>query len=82
MQIPDLPADQTLSVTEESDTSKFLGGYFADLNFDWAANERTGLFGGITAQKFDGYDQTLGGRTARVDLGNSVGLRGGISIKF
>jgi len=40
------------------------------------------LFGGITAQKFDGYDQTVGARTARIDLGSTVGIRGGISVKF
>jgi hypothetical protein len=62
--------------------TKFLNGYYADLNLEWAANERTGLFGGFTAQKFDGYDQQVNGRTARIDLGSSVGLRGGVSIRF
>jgi hypothetical protein len=71
-----------VSITETSATSKFLSGLYADLNLDWLANERTGLFGGITAQKFDGYDQTVGARTARIDLGSTVGIRGGISVKF
>lgn len=66
----------------ESRTTKFMNGYFADLNIEFAATERTGLFTGLTAQKFDGYDQEVGGRTARVDLGSSVGLRGGISFRF
>jgi hypothetical protein len=65
-----------------SDKNQFLGGYYADVNMEWMANETTGLFGGVSAQKFGGYDQELGGRTARIDLGSSVGLRGGVSIKF
>ena len=72
----------THSTTEQNSASKFLNGYYADFNLEWLANDRTGLFGGISAQKFNDYDQTVGGRTARIDLGSSVGIRGGISIKF
>ena len=67
---------------EQTSETKFLSGYYADLNLEWVATERTGLFGGFTAQKFDGYDQSVGSRTARIDLGSSVGVRGGVSIKF
>ncbi|HEX7632279.1 MAG TPA: hypothetical protein VF388_09105 [Lacunisphaera sp.] len=83
-QVPDV-ADTFVGGTsgvQESHTTKFLTGYFADFNLEWAASERTGLFTGITAQKFDGYNQEVGGRTARIDLGSAVGLRGGISFKF
>jgi hypothetical protein len=83
-QVPDV-ADVFVGNTsgiQENRTTKFMNGYFADVNLEWAASERTGLFTGLTAQKFDGYDQELGGRTARVDLGSSVGLRGGVSIRF
>lgn len=67
---------------EQNKTAKFLSGYYADFNLEWAATERTGLFGGITAQQLGDYDQTLNGRTAHIDLGNSVGIRGGVSIRF
>jgi len=67
---------------EKSSTSEFLTGYYADLNLDWAVSERTGFFGGLSAQQLGDYDQVLNGRTAHIDLGNSVGVRGGISIKF
>lgn len=67
---------------EQNTAAKFLSGYYADFNMEWAANERTGLFGGVTAQKLGDYDQAVGGRTARIDLGSTVGLRAGISIKF
>jgi hypothetical protein len=72
----------TLDTTESSSTAKFLKGYFADLNLEWSANETMGLFGGVTAQQLSDYTQTLGGRTAKVDLGSAVGLRGGVSIRF
>jgi len=83
-QVPDVPEVYVgdISATEENRATKFLSGYYADFNVEWAANERMGLFTGVTAQKFDGYDQEVGGRTARIDLGSSVGLRGGVSIRF
>jgi hypothetical protein len=62
--------------------TKFLSGYYADLTLDFAANDRTGLFGGITAQQLDSYNQRLSGRTAKIDLGQAVGVRGGVSIRF
>lgn len=81
--VPNLP-DVTVRTpeTEQSTASKFLSGYYADINLELTLNERTGLFGGFSAQKLAGYDQTLGGRTAHIDLGSSVGVRGGISIRF
>jgi hypothetical protein len=65
-----------------STKARFLSGYYADLTLDFLANDRTGLFGGVTAQQLDGYSQTLSGRTAKIDLGQAVGLRGGVSIRF
>lgn len=65
-----------------STTAKFLRGYFADLNLEWTANEILGLFGGVSAQQLSDYEQKLGDRSARVDLGSAVGVRGGISIRF
>jgi len=67
---------------EQSSANKFLSGYYADFNLQLTLNERTGLFGGVSAQKFDSYSQTLGGRTAHIDLGSAVGVRGGISFRF
>jgi hypothetical protein len=75
-------AGENFDGIEQTTSTKFLSGFYADLNLEWAATERTGLFGGFTAQKFDGYDQMVGSRTARIDLGNSVGLRGGVTIRF
>jgi hypothetical protein len=77
-QIPD-----TLQETIEASTAnEFLQGYFADVNLEWSANETMGLFGGITAQQLSDYTQKLGDRSAKVDLGSAVGIRGGVSIRF
>jgi hypothetical protein len=82
--VPDMPETLVGSSvgTEHSSETKFLHGYYADFNMEWAANERTGLFGGLTAQKLGDYDQSIGGRTARIDLGSAVGIRAGVNIKF
>ncbi|AOS45364.1 hypothetical protein Verru16b_02445 [Lacunisphaera limnophila] len=68
--------------TIDSTETKFLTGYYADLNLEWDTNGTLGLFGGVTAQQLDSYDQKLGDRTAKIDLGSAVGLRGGVSIRF
>lgn len=80
LEVPDVA--EPVTTFEESSVAKMLTGFYADVNVDWTANERTGLFAGLTMQQFGNYDQSVGGRTAKIDFGNSVGLRGGISIKF
>ena len=80
--VPDMNTSISTADPEVSTANNFLGGYYADLTVDFAANDTTGLFAGITAQGFGDYTQTLGTRTARIDLGSTVGLRGGISIRF
>lgn len=80
---PDIPNMVIDTPDPISDTAaKFLTGYFADVNLEWLANDTLGLFGGVTAQQLSDYSQTLEGRTAKVDLGSSVGIRGGVSIRF
>lgn len=84
--LPDVTIELTDSETGSnvigSTTTKFVTGYFADVNLEWAASDVVGLFGGVTAQQLSSYEQKLGERTAKIDLGNSVGIRGGVSIRF
>jgi len=82
IEIPIVGTTRLDSVYTDSDATKFLGGYYADFNLDWATNDTLAVFGGVSAQKFGNYTQTLGSRDALIDLGSSVGLRGGINIKF
>ena len=79
--LPDGQLPGVQDILQNEDTA-FLTGYYADVTIEWAANDRTGLFGGVTAQQLNDYEQKLGDRTARIDLGTAVGVRGGITIKF
>ena len=72
----------TVGQPESSEANKFLPGYYANLDAQWQANERTGFFAGVTYEGFGAYNQSVGGRTAKVDLGSTAGIHGGISIKF
>jgi hypothetical protein len=81
-QIELVDVNEPVTTIEESTQNKFLPGFYADVNLEWMANNRTGLFGGVSVQNFGDYNQSVGGRTAKIELGNAVGLRGGISIKF
>lgn len=79
LEVPDI-----ITITDETSesVSKVVSGYYADLNVDWWATDRSGLFAGLNAQYLDGYDQTVGGRTAKIELGSAVGIRGGFNVKF
>jgi len=78
--VPELPAP----ITEEADDAKsaFLSGLYADVNLDWTVTERTGLYAGVNMQKFGSYDMEVGGRTAKIDFGSTMGVRGGMNFKF
>jgi hypothetical protein len=80
LQIPDVA--EPITVSDESTAERFLSGFYADLNLDWMLNERTGFFGGVSMQQLGDYDQSVRGRTAKIDMGNAVGFRGGINIRF
>jgi hypothetical protein len=78
--LPDGP--MTISDERWDADSKLLAGFYADVNVEWAATERTGLFAGVSMQQFGTYEMSVAGRTATIDLGNAIGLRGGISVRF
>jgi len=80
LQVPDVA--EPITVSDESTENKFLSGFYADVNLDWMLNERTGFFGGVSMQQLGDYDQSVRGRTAKIDMGNAVGFRGGINIRF
>lgn len=69
-------------VLETNTTNKFLPGYYANLDATWTINDRTGLFAGVSYDNLGEYSQSVGGRTAKIDLSATAGVRGGLSIKF
>ncbi len=76
--VADLPTDGTATAgvqgIEESAANKFVTGYYADLTIQWTANETTGIYGGVTAQQLSSYEQMVAERTAKIDLGSTVGV--------
>lgn len=82
MDIPVVGTTVTDTGVKQSDTTKFLAGYYADFNLEWITNDTLALYGGLSAQQFGDYIQTLGDRNALIDLGSAIGIRGGVNIKF
>ncbi len=68
---------------EESRISKFIPGFYAEMNAEWWLSERTGFYGGVVYETLGSYKQRpLSGRTADVDLGSGAGFRFGIITRF
>ena len=71
-----------ISVSEDSVASKYFSGYYANMDAQWQLNDRAGVFAGVSYESIGNYSQSVGGRTAKIDLSGTVGVRGGLSIKF
>jgi hypothetical protein len=72
----------TLTTGGESSRSVLLPAYYADANAEYWLTERSGLFLGASFQKSGSFDQTVGGRNAKIDLGSSYGVQSGITLRF
>ncbi len=78
-----LPDTETTVTTQAvSARSAWLPVVYADADAEYWLTERTGFYLGASAQKSGSYDQTLDGRTARVDLGSTYGITSGITLRF
>jgi len=67
----------------EKSSGKALAGYYAEANLEWWLTENTGFYAGVTSTGFSGdYNQTLGSRTARINLSSGSGFQFGISTRF
>jgi hypothetical protein len=71
-----------LATSEERQHSVLLPTYYADADAEFWLTERTGFFLGASYQKSGSFDQTLGGRTAKIDLSTSYGFQSGITLRF
>jgi hypothetical protein len=65
-----------------SDKSIFLPGYYAYIDANWSLNERSGVFAGVSYESYGSYDQKVDGHTAKIDLGSTINVHGGLNIKF
>ena len=75
-------ADPISTPTESSVAGKYFSGFYANMDAEWQLNDRTGIYAGFSYESIGAYDQSVGGRTAKIDLSGTVGVRGGLSIKF
>jgi hypothetical protein len=87
----DYTADEEIDLTEVTSTvqtaeishrNSLLPAFYADANAEYWLTERTGVYLGATYQRSRSFDQTLGGRTATVDLGTTSGVSTGITLRF
>lgn len=75
--------ETNISTSELSDDKNMLlAGYYANIDATWALNDRTGLFAGVSYDNLGEYSQSVAGRTAKIDLSSTSGIRGGLNIKF
>ncbi len=72
----------TLATADYTNRSVLLPAYFADANAEYWLTERSGFYLGASFQKSGSFDQTVGGRTAQIDLGSSYGIQSGITLRF
>lgn len=80
LQIPG--SSRSISVEEEADESEFLTGYYAEALAEYWFTRRTGIYAGVTYERFGEFEQILGSRTAEIDIGSSAGFRVGITTRF
>ena len=71
-----------LTETDQSTHSVARPAYYGNADAEYWLTERSGFYLGATFQKSGNYDQTVGGRTAQIDLGSTYGLQSGITLRF
>jgi hypothetical protein len=71
-----------LSIEDEDTYSKFISGTYAEANVEWLLTDRTGFFLGATIEQLGDYEQALGTRTAKVEIGGNSGFRFGMTTRF
>lgn len=75
-------ASRAIENEEKDDTNDFIAGYYAEAIAEFWFTPRTGIYGGVTYEKFGDFEQVLGSRTAAVDIGASAGFRIGVITRF
>lgn len=67
---------------EEQTRNLLLPVIYADADAEYWVTDRTGLYLGATYQRSKSFDQTLGGRSATVDMGSTSGITSGLTLRF
>ncbi len=84
--------DETLVVDDVNGTELTTSGeqsrfvmlplYYANADAEYWLTERAGFYLGVNGQKSGSYDQSVGGRTATINLGTTYGVQSGITLRF
>jgi hypothetical protein len=74
--------ESSVGTAEEDHRNVLLPAFYADLDAEYWLTERAGFYIGATYQKSKKFEQTLGGRSATIDLGTTSGLTTGITLRF
>jgi hypothetical protein len=75
--------NQNTGVVEDTkENQRYLGGYYADFNFEWWLTTRTGFYAGASYERLNSYTQTFHERKAHVKMDTGLGLRFGIITRF
>ena len=72
----------SLRYTAEGRTEEGIPGYYGEVQVEYYFNERTGFFAGATYENLGDFEQTLGTRESRTDLGAGPGFKFGIVTRF
>ncbi len=71
-----------VSATEVVNHSELIIGFYGDLALELWLTPRTAFFFGVAYEGLDAYVQTVGGRTANVELGSNMIFRVGVTTRF
>ncbi len=74
--------DTTVETTGEQSRFVMLPLYYANADAEYWLTERSGFYLGVNGQKSGSYDQSVGGRTATINLGTTYGVQSGITLRF
>ena len=74
--------DSTVEAKDSQSRFVMLPLYYANADAEYWVTERSGFYLGVNGQKSGSYDQSVGGRTATIDLGTTYGVQSGITLRF
>lgn len=71
-----------ISITETGEHKDFIVGFYGEVAAEFWVTPRTAFFAGAAYEALDDYVQTVGGRTASVELGKNTVIRIGLVTRF
>jgi hypothetical protein len=79
---PVAPTSALRTLEAERRQSDVIFGGYGEINAEFWLSYRTGIFAGVVYEKLGKYEQSFGGRNARVNIGDGASFRIGIVTRF